>query len=346
MTNRERVYAAIEHRQPDVTPYHVGFTVPAYRKMQEYFGDPNFEANLGNCLTIFSSSPANAWTETRPDVWRDAFGVEWDRSVDKDIGVVCNRLVTPENAADFPLPDPTGWAVSADLAAACAAPGERFLLVDLGFSLFERAWTLAGMPEVLMGMAEGARWVGILLDRILEFNLEVIERACRQPIDAMMFGDDWGDQRGVIMGVEHWRTFIRPRIARMYQAVRARGKFVFIHSCGKVDALFEDLADIGVQVFNPFQPEVMDVYEMKRRHGARLAFYGGISTQRTLPYGTTEATRDEVRRLLAEIGAGGGYIAAPAHAIPGDARPENIAAMIEELKGQVPGGSFSRKAVA
>jgi uroporphyrinogen decarboxylase len=73
----------------------------------------------------------------------------------------------------------------------------------------------------------------------------------------------------------------------------------------------------------------MDPYEMKRLYGDRLSFWGGISTQRLLPYGTPAEVRREVRRMQAEVGRQGGYILAPAHGIPGDAKPENILAMIE-----------------
>ena len=120
----------------------------------------------------------------------------------------------------------------------------------------------------------------------------------------------------------------------MYAAVKSRGKRVFIHSCGKVDELFPDLIECGLDVFNPFQPEVIDVYDAKRRYGDRLSFYGGISTQKTLPYGTTAQVREEVRRLLDRVGKDGGYIAAPAHDVPRDAMAENVAAMIEVLKSQ------------
>jgi len=88
----------------------------------------------------------------------------------------------------------------------------------------------------------------------------------------------------------------------MYEAVKSRGKKVFIHSCGKVDELFPDLIDSGLDVFNPFQPEVIDVEEAKRRYGDRLSFYGGISTQKTLPYGSTTEVTEEVRRLLDRVG--------------------------------------------
>jgi uroporphyrinogen decarboxylase len=136
------------------------------------------------------------------------------------------------------------------------------------------------------------------------------------------------------MGPKLWQEFIKPRIREMYQLVKSKGKFVFIHSCGKVQELFPELIECGVDVFNPFQPEVMDVFEMKKTFGDRLSFYGGISTQQTLPFGSIQDIRDEVNKLLEVVGKNGGYIASPAHAIPGDAKPENIAAMIEVLQNQ------------
>ena len=100
------------------------------------------------------------------------------------------------------------------------------------------------------------------------------------------------------------------------------------------DLIFPDLIECGLDVFNPFQPEAIDIFESKKRYGRLLAFYGGISTQRTLPFATVSQTKEEVLRLIDEIGTEGGYIAAPAHSIPADAKPENIAVMIEVLKNQ------------
>ncbi len=334
MNNRERVIAALEHRQPDRVPYSIGFTQKMHARMAQYLGDPDFENKIENCLTSLGCDPAGGWTEPKPDVRRDQFGVDWDVSVDKDIGVVCNRVVTRENVRDFPLPDPDDPSRYAGYSQAAANRGERFLLVNYGFSLYERAWTLAGMEVVLAAMVEDKEFVNILLDRILEFNLRVVENACAHGIDAIQFGDDWGQQTGLQMGPKLWREFIKPRIAKMYGLARSKGKYVFIHSCGKVDSVFPDLIECGLNVFNPFQPEVMDVYDMKRRFGDRLTFFGGISTQRTLPYGTAAQVKDEVRKLMKEVGRNGGYIASPAHAIPGDAKPENVAAMLEVLRNQ------------
>lgn len=334
MTPRQRVLAALDHRQPDAVPYQISFTEPAHRAMAAWYRDPDFEARLGNCLIDLGTEPADSWREVRPAVWEDPFGVQWDRTIDRDIGTVCNQRVTKENLDAYRFPDPYDPRRFEHYPRLLATSGECFCFANLGFSLFERAWTLAGMENILVAMVEDKAYVHELLDRILDYNLAIIDGACAHPIDGMMFGDDWGHQRGVIMGATLWREFILPRVARMYSRVKAAGKRVLIHSCGKVDELLPDLIESGLEVFNPFQPEVMDVYETKRRFGARLSFYGGISTQRTLPYGTVREVRDEVRRLLDVVGEGGGYIAAPAHAVPKDAKPENIAAMIDVLQNQ------------
>ncbi|NOZ63651.1 MAG: hypothetical protein GXO71_01670 [Caldiserica bacterium] len=334
MTNKERVIAALKHEQPDKTPYHISFTKKAYDKMVKFYGDPNFESKLGNCLTFLSSEPKDSWKEVSPDIWEDQFGVRWDRSIDKDIGVVCNCIVTPDNINEYKFPDPDDPSRYQEYEEILKTKKEEFSVVNLGFSLFERAWTLAGMENLLMAMVADKNFAHSLLDRILDFNLRIIENACSFDIDAMMFGDDWGQQTGLIMGPELWREFIKPRITEMYRLVKSKGKFVFIHSCGKVDEIFPDLIECGLDVFNPFQPEVMNVFEMKKKYGSSLTFFGGISTQKTLPYGTVEQVKEETRQLLDIVGKNGGYIAAPAHDIPPDAKPENIAAMIEILQNQ------------
>ena len=110
-------------------------------------------------------------------------------------------------------------------------------------------------------------------------------------------------------------------------------KHPIFHSCGGVDELFDDLIAAGLNCFNPFQPEVMDVDSLLPQYRGRLAFHGGMSTQRTLPFGTVEDVKAETRRLL-ELGAEGSYIFAPAHDVEGDVPLENMLAAIEIVQGQ------------
>ncbi len=334
MTERQRVSAAIAHRQPDRTPYHITFTEPARRALAALYGNPDFEAGLGNCLEVLRMRLPYRQLPDRPAVWEDEWGVRWDRSIDTDIGTVCNRRITRETINSYRYPDPAAPARFAHFPAGIAGSGGRFVIATLAFTLFERAWSLAGMEEVLMAMAEGSTFVDELFDGILAFDLEVVRRALAFDVDGVRFGDDWGQQQGLIMGPALWRRYIKPRIARLYGMVKAAGKRVFIHCCGKVDEIFPDLIECGVDVFNPFQPEVMDVEAVKKEYGEDMTFFGGISTQRTLPYGEVSEVKKEVRRLIGKIGKNGGYIAAPAHDVPRDAKPENVAAMIEVLKNQ------------
>jgi uroporphyrinogen decarboxylase len=119
----------------------------------------------------------------------------------------------------------------------------------------------------------------------------------------------------------------------MYEVAKKGGKFVFIHSCGDVDELFDELIGIGLDCFNPFQPEVMDVYDLLERYRGRLCFFGGLSTQKTLPYGTPQEVRRESLRLL-EAGSRGGYLFAPAHDVDGDVPLANMLAFIQTAQGQ------------
>ncbi|MBP6506801.1 MAG: hypothetical protein KA257_04490 [Opitutaceae bacterium] len=332
MTKREVIRLAITHQRPPYVPWSFGFTAEAREKLERHYGTTNLDGVLHNHL-VWAGNPAGSFTELGDDRVRDAFGVIWDRRVDKDIGVVTNLQLPDPDLSAYRFPNPAGDIFFASLPELLARQPDCFRVFPIGFSLYERAWTLRGMENLMMDFIEHPDFVRELLHAIADFNLAQIRHALTYDIDAVYFGDDWGQQQGLQMGPGLWREFIRPELARMYAAVRAAGKFVFIHSCGDVDELFDDLIAAGVNCFNPFQPEVMDVADLMRRYRGRLAFHGGLSTQRTLPYGTPADVRAETRRLLA-LGGEGGYILSPAHAVEGDVPLENMLAFIAEAHAQ------------
>lgn len=334
MNERDRVIKSLQFEDTDIVPYNIGFTIPAYEKMVEYYGDSDFMSKIGNHFAV--TTHFQLWEEVEEGKWKDEFGAVWDRTIDKDIGTVEYYPLQHVALENYSMPEirPEGKSRFSHYQAFSESTSHLYRISDLGFSLFERAWVLYGMENLLADMMLAPSKVHKLLDKILQYNLAIIEEALQYDIDAVMFGDDWGQQQGLIMGPRLWREFFKPRLAQMYAKVRSAGKKVFIHSCGDVKEIISDLIEIGVNVFNPFQPEVMDVVEMKRKYGKDLAFYGGLSTQRILPYASPEEVKNEVRRLCREIGKGGGFILSPAHAIPKDVPAENMAAMIEALMEQ------------
>jgi uroporphyrinogen decarboxylase len=309
----------------------MGLTQRAHDTMVERYGNDDYLKLIDNSIHGVHARPGPKDTWLSETVWQDEFGVQWDRSIDRDIGNVCNCVIPDRNLDRVGFPDPAAPDKFAGFAEAVAAGQQqgKFIQFSLGFSLFERAWTMRGMENFFLDMVEAPAFVDELLDTLCDYNVALVKRAVEYDIDAVHFGDDWGSQRGLLMGPKLWERFIRPRLARMYGAAKEAGKFVTIHSCGKVQELFPQLIEIGLDCFNPFQPEVMDPYEMKKLHGDKLSFWGGVSTQQLLPYGTPAEVRAEVRRLIREVGKDGGYILAPAHGIPGGAKPENILALIE-----------------
>jgi len=332
MTKREVIRTVLEGRCPPYVPWSMGFTKEAKERLQEHYVCSDIEGPLENHLLKLGRD-IGLFTDLGGDWVQDSFGVVWNRTVDKDIGKVEGCVLSQPTLSGYDFPDPLDPKFFDDIPRKIAQFPDRFRVFQIGFSLYERAWTLRGLENLLMDFLDHPGFVRELFDAIADYNIAQVKEASKYDIDAVYFGDDWGQQRGLQMGPRTWREFIYPVLKRMYGVVRDAGRFVMIHCCGDVDELFDDLVAAGVNCFNPFQPEVMDVYSLLPVYRGRLAFHGGLSTQRTLPFGTAEDVRAETRRLL-ELGRDGGYIFAPAHDVEGDVPVENILAMIEVVQNQ------------
>jgi len=331
-TSRERVWASIRHAQPDRVPYYFSFTQAAASKLEAYYGASDLDSTLDNDMVRYSTRRPALLQEPHPGFYRDEFGVLWNRTVDKDIGVPHDYPLKGRSLDGYIFPDPHDPRRYQGLPDFIQTHPHCFRLISYGFTLFERAWTLRSMPELMVDMLEAPEWVEELLDTLNAFNLNVVQELLKYDVDGFLFGDDWGHQQGLLFSTDLWRRFVKPRLAVLIEAVKGADKAAFVHSCGKVQGLFPELIEIGLDVFNPFQPDVMDVYAVKRQFGDHLSFYGGMSVQGLLPHGTPEQIRVEARRLMQEIGRGGGFIIGPSHHMPGDIPVENMVAFIEAVR--------------
>jgi len=332
MNKREIVRMVYEGKHPPYVPWHFTFTKEAWEKLAAHFSEENVESILNNHYLKLGSD-VGFYVEIGNNRFRDVFGVIWDRTIDKDIGTP-EGFVLPEPTLDgYEFPDPLDKRFFQDIQEQIEQHSDRFRIYFLGFTLFERAWTLRGMENLMTDFKVNPDFAHTLLTTIADYNITQTLEALKYDIDCVRFGDDWGQQYGLIMGPECWKEFIYPQIKRMYEIVRNAGKYVLIHCCGDVDELFDDLIDIGINCFNPFQPEVMDVWTLLPKYRGRLSFYGGLSLQQTLAFGTERDVREESRRLL-QLGAETGYIFSPSHDVVGDVPLENMLAFIEEAQSQ------------
>jgi uroporphyrinogen decarboxylase len=331
MTKREIIRLVLDGKKPPYVPWSIGLTYEAKQKLQEHFGG-NLENALQNHILDLGSH-IGFFEKIDQGHFRDIFGVVWDRTKDKDIGIPANLVLREPSLKGCQFPDPLDERFFENIPAMIAQYPDRFRVFQIGFSLYERAWTLRGMENLMMDFVEHPEFVVELFGAIAKYNIAQIQKAMEYDIDAVYFGDDWGQQQGLQMGPQIWRQFIKPVIKSMYAVARNAGKYVMIHSCGDVDEVFDDLIEIGLNCFNPFQPEVMDVFGLLEKYRGKLSFHGGLSTQRTLPFGLVTHVRTETLKLL-EVGSKGGYIFAPAHAVEGDVSVENMLAFIDILQVQ------------
>ena len=163
--------------------------------------------------------------------------------------------------------------------------------------------------------------------------LPLLDELVRMPVDGILFGDDWGDQRGVMLGPDRWRSLLKPLYKKLYRKVKDSGKFVLNHVCGSIVDIIPDLIDIELDVLESIQVEAggMDPYQIKQEFGSDLAFWGGLGSQSIIPFGAPDELRKEISRLRSEMAAEGGYILSCAKALQRGTPIANAVAIFEEF---------------
>jgi uroporphyrinogen decarboxylase len=198
-------------------------------------------------------------------------------------------------------------------------------------SVFEQSWYLCGLENLMTDLIARPEIAHDLFQRTAAFQQYAARKFARAGVDILITGDDIAGQTGPLISLKTWRRFLKPLLAATVRAIRESNSTtkIFYHSDGNVEAFIPDLIEIGVEILNPIQPEAMDPAAIKRRYGDRLSFWGTVSVQHTMPLGTPDDVRAEVRARIREVGSGGGLILAPAHVLGPETPWENIVAFFE-----------------
>ncbi len=357
LSPRERVRLSLAHQETDRVPIalicsgfegntgprlaaHLGLDAEGLTRWVEQYLDiavigGEFRGPWGGYRGPALGRTAEGETE---DIW----GV-WRKPISYGAGEyheICRYpLADVRDVADLAtrrFPDPDWWDYSIVPQLIAQARARRdYALCMLSGNLFERAWWARGYEQTLLDMVEQPELFHAIMARVTHFFIEQTRRilaAAGQPIEFAFTGDDIAWQRGLMMSLPMWEEHIKPYHARMNAAIHEFGAKVMYHSDGGVMEAIPGLIDSGIDLLQAlqFSADGMDPVVMKERYGDRLCFEGGISVQTTLPFGTADDVRNEVREYVRILGRGGGYILGPSHAIQSGTPPENIVAMFEE----------------
>ncbi len=291
MTSKEIVRRAIERQSPPRLPIH--------------YCNRDFEHSDTHGVT-YAPAQGFAPREEGDTEW----GFAWD-ALDKTMGQPRTHPLQDWNAAaDYQPPDAYAPGRLDHVAEEIASKADRFTAFGLGITGFNQATFLRGYETFLTDLYTDRVCAGKVLDLVFNFENSLIEQAVQYPFDAVTFGDDWGTQNGLMVSLELWREVFRPRYADQFARVKGAGKKVWFHTCGDVRAIIGDLIDIGVDVIELLQPDLLGVEFLAREFGGKVCFCCSIDHQRRAISGTRGEINAYARFLNDTLGAfDGGFIA-------------------------------------
>ena len=315
------------------------------RETQQVMIDESIRDRLGaDGQPILPGPPLSTLAKVvSDDCCVDAFGVTWRRrpgNLYLEIHDHPLSNATIDDLEQYPWPDlahPSRFQGLRAQAKALQETGQAVILFS-GAGIFSPAYELRGVEQLLFDLAANEEFATALFAKI-EGLVTASVRACVREVgeyvDLVVTGDDVATQAGPMMSPAMYRRLVKPHHARMFAAIRENTKAkIYLHSCGNVYRLIEDFIEMGVDLLNPVQVsagEMGNTARLKREFGDRLAFCGGIDTQKVLPFGSPEDVRAEVRRRIRDLAPGGGYIAAAVHCLQPDVPMENVLAMCDEV---------------
>ena len=331
--NKDWIQMTLSHQEPQAVPYYFDFTPPARMSVERYYGNPiekslRFPIRMQGCKSI---KPLYAKPADFGESATDEFGVLWSTS-EVDRGVPIRPCLTDADLSDYTFPDFAASHRFENLGNWCEQNEEYYTIIWVG-DFWERATFMRGMENILVDMVVNPKFVDELLHRIASYVIGTMEILFNKfEFNGIALSDDYGTQKSLLMSPAHWRKFVKPHLAEIYEFARNHDRTVFQHSDGYIYPVIGDLIDIGCDILHPIQPEAMDIFKLKREFGQDLTFCGGIRTQDLLPHGTPEEIRKDVGKLKREMGKDGGYIVSNGITVQTDVPLDNIIAMIDEAR--------------
>ena len=307
MDSKERVIKAVEFKEPDRVPngcYNLaiapGSRADSLRRLYERYPLDFAEVSgMGRYIE---------WnTNYKKGIYTDAWGVIHENLQNGVIGQPINHpLAKWDNLYDYVFPDPLSDFRRFQKSIR-KADQSKYLLFD-GGSIWQLIHALRGFENTLIDVVTRRKELVILIDKIIEYHLSRLSPILEMDIDGVLFNDDWGTQKRLMIRLEQWRQYFKPAYKKIFKSIHRKGKHIFFHSDGNVLDIIPEWIDLGVDVAN-IQVNLIGINETRLQTFRKLCIAADVDRQHTLPFGNTEEVRDAVKDIIQGFrGQDGGLI--------------------------------------
>jgi len=312
MNGRERVRAALTFNKPDRAPRDLWALpyVSLYRKEEMDALLAEYPMDLGGIQLSPGQSNEDELRYARAGSYTDEWGSVWMLAEPGVVGEVKGpALADWSRLASFQPPWHLIRGRNFDHANRACAESQRFVLSECCARPFERLQFLRGSENLFVDIAYGTAELRQLLEMVHAYYLEDMRGWCATDVDGVIFMDDWGANRSLLIRPATWRELFKPLYQDYVDMIHASGKYAFFHSDGCIQSIYGDLVEIGIDAVNS-QLFSMDIEEIGRLYQGKITFWGEIDRQHALPFGTPEEVKEAVRRVRRALDNGrGGVIA-------------------------------------
>ena len=344
MTSKERVLAAINHRETEQIPITFDADEAVYETLYKYLM-VNSKEKLFDRLNVdtwmilpgnFIYTPEEEKKEKKTSIWGYRVNVTEHQAGHYD-ALTYSPLAGKDTLSDiqtYPWPEPDVFDFS-HFSHEALNHYQRATIGVFTWGAFFIACYVRGMEDLMMDFATRRKYIDHLFNTIADISAAALQRMLGdhgEDIDIIYMCDDYCSQQGPLFSPADFKTFVFPYLKRLVDLTHRYDKKFLLHVCGSVRSLLPMIIDAGVDVLEPIQTRAagMEPSALKKDFGKHLCFYGGMDLQQILPKGSKEDVAEETKRLIDILGKDGGYIFGPGHTyIQADTPLENILTMYD-----------------
>ncbi len=250
--------------------------------------------------------------------WVDIWGTVWHKIQDGVMGLPKGYpLARVEDLKGYDWPDPDDERICGKIYALRRdfPGGDLFLAGSHRDTLWEKAYMLVGMENLMVYFLDEPGFVREVLHGIMDFQLRMARHYLEAGVEIVNLGDDLGTQCGPLLGPRIVGEFLVPEYRRLIGLYKEQGVLISFHSCGDIASVLDTFLELGIDVLNPVQATANNLDRVRARTQGRVALLGGVSSA-TIMEGPVESITREVHQRLWQLGQAGGYFCAPDQGMP------------------------------